>query len=165
MERKTGKIKETPNDYDFRKKTSELINLVENEIIVTTGEFSIYYYPDVRQAFRDAWHKGVPIKAYLGKCDEDTVYRVVSDGIAVYQGNNVEPKEHFMVVDNKHWIKSESHEPCATGKRHGPYAKNDPEEASKKRALFDSLIKGINPINVPIRNTQRAKQFLAELYK
>lgn len=162
MSQKT--IPQSKFDYKFREMVTDLIDLAQKEILIATGEFSIYYYPDVRQALRNAWHRGVSIKAYLGRCDTDTIYKVVSDGIVVYRGKKP-PEEHFIVVDEKHWIKSEDHEPYAPGTRHGPYDTYDVKTATDKAKDFQSLLKTAKLITKPKRNLNRAKRFLKELYR
>ncbi|TBR09328.1 MAG: hypothetical protein EPO62_05120 [Candidatus Nitrosotenuis sp.] len=159
-------IKPTPLDSDFRWHANRLISLARKEICVVTGEFSIYYFTDVREALRDALYKGVEVKAYLGKCDEDTIHRVVADGIKTYPGKKLPPGEdHYMVVDGKHLIVSKKHQRYQVNVRHGYYEINSESDARKKRALFDKLIDGINPVTVPVRDHKRDLKFIAELYQ
>lgn len=166
MDTEQGDIKPTPLDSDFRWHTNRLIGLASKEICVVTGEFSIYYFPDVREALRDALSKGVEIKAYLGKCDEDTIHRVVSDGIITYPGKKLPPGEdHYMVVDNKHVIVSKKHQRYQVNVRHGYYEINSRSDAQEKRHLFDDLTDGIKPVTVPVRDHKRDLEFIAELYQ
>lgn len=160
------KVEESTYDIKFRKIVTDLIRMARDEILIATGEFSIYYYPDVRNVLRETWLRDIPVKAYLGRCDEDTIYRAVANGITVYQGKDP-PKEHFMVVDRKHWIVSEDHEPYEPGKRHGSYKINDEKVASDKVRYFDSLIKSKDSklISKIKRDPERIDKFLAEIYE
>lgn len=164
MAEEYAEIKQSPLDSDFRWEANKIIGLARKEICIVTGEFSIYYFSDVRESLRDALHRGVKIKAYMGKCDEDTIHRAVSDGIVAYPGKKLPPKDHYMIIDNKHVIVSKEHQRYRDGVRHGYYSINNKKDAQQKKRLFDKLIDSIEPVTVPVRNKKRDLEFIEELY-
>lgn len=163
MKKKVLQIKRDPLDFEFRDYTKQLINSARKKIRVMTGEFSIYYFSDVEDAFRDAINRGVSVQAYLGKCDTDTINRVVSDGMTAYVGNR-KLQDHYIVADNYHWIVSEKHKPYSIGRRHGTYVKNDQEGAEKILAQFDSLTKNMRPITKPNLKQDPLPKIVKQLY-
>lgn len=156
-------IRPRPLDYDFRKYTTELIRSARKEIHVVTGEFSIYHFADVEEAFHDAIRNGVSVKAYLGKCDSDTISKVLYHGMTVYPGER-RPDKHFIVADRKHWIESVKHKPYSIGKRHGVYMIDDEVGAAEKIKQFEKKIKKIDPITKPAFNDKIVRQIKEQLY-
>jgi sugar-specific transcriptional regulator TrmB len=159
-------IKRHPHDLYFRLTTEQLVNNAEKEIHVVTGEFSILYFSAVREAFRKAVNRGVDVKAYLGKCDEDTINRSLVIGIDVYRGDKLpRNRDHYLVVDRKHILVSKKHIPYDVGSRHGPLYENKPQIAAKKIKTFEKLIKEeCEHPTEPKTLEQRTKLLLAELH-
>jgi hypothetical protein len=159
-------VKRHPNDLYFRIATTDLINMARKEIHVVTGEFSIMYFSDVREAFREAIeNRNVSVKAYLGKCDVDTINTAIVNNIVVYHERKLPKRgEHYLVIDRKHVIVSEKHKPYAVGRRHGYIVPDNEEFALDKLSNFDSLIAGLPRTTKPISFDKRARELITNIY-
>ncbi len=159
-------IKQHPSDLYFRIATTDLINLARKEIHVVTGEFSILYFSDIREAFREAiQNRDISVQAYLGKCDVDTTNLAIVNNMTVYRGKKM-PKngDHYLIVDRKHVIVSEKHKPYAVGQRHGYMIPDNEEFASEKLSDFDSLVDELPATTKPIDFDKRARALIASIY-
>lgn len=157
-------IRRHPRDRYFVNRVMDLIDGAGKEIIIVTGEFSIYYFPGVRESLRRAINKGISVKAYLGQCDIDTINHSIISGITVYHGNEFPPDhDHYMVVDKKHVLISKHHEPYGYG-RHGPLYENKEKIAEEMIKRFHSLTRRIKPSRRTINYRPRAEKFVEELF-
>lgn len=139
-EMKIIEVLRSPLDRTFREQVYKLLSLANEEIIVMGGELSSYDFFDLRDAFDTAIEKGVKARVYATHPSVHTINRLVLKGVEVYVGKN-ELKDHFTIVDRKHWAISESHPPYTIGERRGKVYLNDPEGAERILKLFEEYIK------------------------
>jgi hypothetical protein len=98
-------INSDPFDIEFRTKVAEYIRKAAKNIKIVTGEISAYSFLDLRAAAEEAATKGIEIDVYAKQPDQDISNRLLRLGINVYIGN-VDPLEHFMIIDNSEVIVS-----------------------------------------------------------
>ncbi len=160
-------IKHHPSDLYFRVNTIDLIDKARKEIRVVTGEFSILYFSDVLEAFREAiQNRNVTVEAYLGRCDVDTTNLAIVNNMIVYSGKKMpESGNHYMIVDRKHIIVSEKHVPYSVGERHGYVVQDNEKFAANWLTEFDSLKKKVKkPSTKLIDYRKKSRELIASIY-
>jgi len=137
-------VKREPTDAFFRKQVKELIDSADKEIIVIAGELSAYDFHDLKLAAESAQDRGVKIRIYASRPDQDTVNRLVYNGCEVYLGTE-KPKDHYMIVDRTSYMISKKEKASRTrtrvGSRHSKKYINDPKGARELVDYFKKLTK------------------------
>jgi hypothetical protein len=106
------------------------------------GELSSYDFIDIRGAFDDALERGVVVEVYATSPPVHTVNRLVLKGVNVYVGR-IKLRDHYTIVDRKHWIESKEHPPFTVGERRGDAHYDDPIGAKKLIGDFERYISDV----------------------
>jgi len=135
-------VKRDATDALFRREVKELIDSAKREIIVIAGELSAYEFHDLKLAAESARDKGIKIRIYASRPDQDAVNRLLYNGCEVYLGTE-KPRDHYMIVDGIPYMISKK-EKLSRGRTRvgGRYAKkhiNDPKGAQELIAYFEKL--------------------------
>ena len=131
------KIRPSPTDEIFRKHVKELIDSAQKEILVIAGELGSYRFPDLKWAMRRALNRGVKIRIYATHPTQAVVNGLVGRGCEIFVGEKI--KDHYLIVDNKSWVRSKPHPPIL-GVREGEAHINESQKANKLVAQFNHLI-------------------------
>lgn len=134
-------IKSDPFDSEFRKIVADSIRNSKKSIKIVTGEIAAYNYFDLRTAAEEAGERGVKIDVYATGPDRDIINRLVHNNINVYIGNE-DPRQHFMICDDKFVVTSEKDEnrarPTPMGIRRGSVLKSA-GDVKKYNKIFSRL--------------------------
>lgn len=134
-------IKSDPFDAEFRRLVADSIRNSQVSIRIVTGEIAAYNYYDLRTAAEEAVGRGVKVDVYATGPERDIVNRLIHNKINVYIGTE-DPREHFMICDDKFVVISEKDEnrvkPTKMGNRRGTIL-DDPGDVRKYGARFKEL--------------------------
>ena len=136
------KIKPSPTDEIFRKNVKELIDSAQKEILVIAGELGSYKFPDLKWAMKRALERGVKIRIYASRPNQEIINGLLARGCQIYVGKEI--KDHYLIVDAKSWVHSKPHPPIL-GVREGKAHMNEPQKAKKLVAQFNQLISKAKP--------------------
>ena len=136
------KIKPSPTDEIFRKNVKELIDSAQKEILVIAGELGSYKFPDLKWAMKRALERGVKIRIYASRPNQEIINGLLARGCQIYVGKEI--KDHYLIVDAKSWVHSKPHPPIL-GAREGEAHLNEPQRAKKLVTQFNKLISKAKP--------------------
>jgi sugar-specific transcriptional regulator TrmB len=129
------------DDEEFKKVMEEALDSAKKEIIVITGEFGAYKFPELKQKVHDALSRNVKMKIYANSPSPSDVKEIKEKGGEFYIGD-ISSKDHYTIIDNYIVIMSEKdgiEPPTKIGERHG-CTYEDPILAKKIIVYFNDLI-------------------------
>ena len=134
-------IPQSNQDLEFRRKVKEYIDSAKNEVLVMTGEFGLYGYPEIRESIVNARKNTVRIAVYETRAPEERSKDLLSLGCDVTKGSISLDTHHYLVVDRSKYIISEQtgREQLSDSVRNGMSDDNDPVTAERYAELYTRL--------------------------